>query len=72
MEQREWLDRFADALGVPAPGDDLIDGVLRLAAEAAHASVRQNAPIACWMAAAAGLDVGEALRRAREIPPAAS
>ena len=62
-----WLDRFADALGVPVPSEAEIVDLLDLAGSAAHASHRQAAPVACWLAARAGLTPAEGLQRAREL-----
>lgn len=63
----EWIDRFAEALGTAPPSADEIDALLGLAAVAAHASHRQAAPVSCWMAAAAGVPLEEALRIARHL-----
>jgi Domain of unknown function (DUF6457) len=57
----EWLSRYAAALGVDAPTAEAIDQILRLAAVAAHATVRQAAPVACWLAAQAAVPLDEAL-----------
>lgn len=57
----EWLSRFAAALGVDAPTPEEIDQCLRLAAVAAHATVRQAAPVACWLASRAQVPLDEAL-----------
>ena len=67
----EWLDDFAARLGVEAPSDAERDAILELAAVAAHSSERLAAPIACWIAAAAGLSIEDALLVAREVaaPP---
>lgn len=70
MTDREWIDAFAARLGVDAPGDDEMERVLKLAAEAAHASQRTAAPVACWLAARAGVDLEEALRRAEAVTAA--
>jgi hypothetical protein len=67
MTDREWIDGFAAALGVPPPGEDQVALVLELAGVAAHASERTAAPVACWMAAAAGLTPARALAAAREV-----
>ena len=61
MSAKEWLSRFAAALGVDAPSDEEISDLLRLAGEAARASERTAAPVACWLAARAGLSPAEAL-----------
>jgi hypothetical protein len=70
--ENEWLEDFASRLGIEAPSEAERDTILALAGTAAHASQRTAAPIACWMAAAAGLSVDAALALAREVPPAAS
>jgi hypothetical protein len=57
----EWLSRYAAALEVDAPTAEAIDQILRLAAVAAHATVRQAAPVACWLAAQAAVSLDEAL-----------
>jgi hypothetical protein len=66
----EWIARFAEALGRPAPDAGQMDAILELASVAAHASERKAAPVACWLAA--GEDLAEALRVAEslsEAPP---
>ena len=59
----DWCSRFAIALGLAAPTTDEIETLLDLAGIAAHASQRQSAPVACWLAARAGVEP----ERAREI-----
>lgn len=68
-EVRAWLAAFAARLGVPEPTDDEIDRVLALAGLAARASARQAAPVACWLAARAGVTLEQALTVAQEGPP---
>jgi molybdenum cofactor guanylyltransferase len=63
----QWIEAFATALGRPAPSADERDAVLKLASVAAHASERRAAPIACWLAAASGLSLDEALVLAQEL-----
>ena len=63
----DWLDRYAAAIGVPAPSVEEVTAVLFLAGTAAHASHRQAAPVACWLAARAGLSPAEALTRANDL-----
>jgi hypothetical protein len=67
MTAREWIDAYAAALGAPAPDEARVGAILRLASEAAHASERIAAPVACWLAAEAGLDPEAALARARSL-----
>ena len=55
-EAIDWCARFAAALGTEPPTVDEIDTLLALAGVAAHASQRQAAPVACWLAARAGVD----------------
>ncbi len=59
----EWIEAFASAAGVDPPPQAVVDDLLDLASVAAHSSERRAAPIACWIAASAGLDP----RRAREL-----
>lgn len=63
----EWVEAFAAAVGQPAPSADEVDEILTMAGTAAHASVRQAAPVTCWLAAAAGLSSREAGAIAREV-----
>ncbi|MBV9165726.1 MAG: hypothetical protein JO321_15085 [Solirubrobacterales bacterium] len=67
MNAKEWIADFAGRLGVDAPTPAEFAKLLDLAGEAAHASERVAAPVACWVAAQAGRTPDEALRVAREI-----
>lgn len=67
MDHRRWLEGYADALGVAHPTDAEVEQVLELAAEAAHASERPAAPVACWLAARAGVEPARALELARRL-----
>jgi hypothetical protein len=67
MNAREWIDAYAAKLGTAPPSTDEFKLLLDLAGEAAHSSERVAAPVACWVAARAGVDPGEALERAREL-----
>jgi hypothetical protein len=62
-----WTQRYAAALGLEAPTEDEFLDLLALAGHAAHASHRQAAPVACWLAARAGPDPAAALALARTI-----
>jgi hypothetical protein len=64
---REWIDQFAAALGVDTPDDDTIEVLLALAGDAAHASERTAAPIACWLVGRAGVDPATARDTAAAI-----
>jgi molybdenum cofactor guanylyltransferase len=63
----EWIEAFATALGRPAPTEAERQSMLKLASVAAHASERRAAPIACWLAAAAGMDLDEAIELAQRL-----
>lgn len=63
----EWIEAFAAALGHPNPTEEERGAILRLASVAAHSSERRAAPIACWLAAQAGVPLEEAFARARAL-----
>jgi Domain of unknown function (DUF6457) len=67
MNAMEWLSAYAEELGVDPPTPDEVDTLLDLAAEAAHASERIAAPIACWLTARAGRSPDEALELAKSV-----
>jgi hypothetical protein len=67
MNATEWITAYAEKLGAEPPSTDEFKEILDLAGEAAHASERVAAPVACWVAAKAGLDPAVALSRAREV-----
>ena len=63
----EWVAGFAARLGLAGPGDDEVARILDLARVAAHQSERRAAPLACWLAAAAGLSPEDALSVAESM-----
>jgi len=67
MNAPDWLAAYAAKLGVDAPTKDELKAVLDLAGVAAHSSERIAAPVACWLAATAGVGLDEAMRMAKEI-----
>jgi Domain of unknown function (DUF6457) len=67
MNGPDWLAAYAEKLGVDAPTQDELTAVLDLAGEAAHSSERIAAPVACWLAAKAGVGLDEAMRLARQV-----
>jgi hypothetical protein len=67
MTAEEWIAAYAAALGRPAPTREEMDAVLALASTAAHASERRAAPIACWLAASAGVPLAAAQSRAEQV-----
>lgn len=70
MNAKEWLDAYAARLGVDPPDSQEFSAILDLAAEAAHASERVAAPVACWLSARAGLSLEESISLAKEIAAA--
>lgn len=66
----DWLRRYAEVVGQPMPDRAAVAQILELAGVAAHASARQAAPVACWMAGVAGLSLAEALQRASTLESA--
>lgn len=62
-----WLAAFAEQLGIDAPSERECEELLALAGTAAHASERIAAPIACWMAARAGVTPSEARDAALKV-----
>jgi hypothetical protein len=71
MNAQSWISTYAERLGTDAPTRDEFETILELAAEAAHSSERVAAPVACWVAAKAGLELKDALAAARAISEAA-
>jgi Domain of unknown function (DUF6457) len=67
MNAPDWLAAFAEKLDTPAPTKDELKLVLDLAAEAAHSSERIAAPVACWLAARAGVDLDRAIKLAQKV-----
>jgi Domain of unknown function (DUF6457) len=67
MNAPDWLAAYADKLGVPPPTKDELKAVLDLAGEAAHSSERIAAPVACWLAAKAGISLEQAMTLAKEV-----
>jgi uncharacterized protein DUF6457 len=72
MTAQEWIAAFAAALGVEPPDDATTAQLLALAGLAAHASERTAAPVACWLAARAGVtpDAASAIARTLAAPSA--
>jgi Domain of unknown function (DUF6457) len=69
MNAKEWLAAYAEQLGTEPPTADELKAILDLAAEAAHASERVAAPVACWLSAKAGRSLEESLALARRLTP---
>ena len=66
MNAKEWIAAFARQLGAEPPSTEEFRVLLDLAGEAAHSSERVAAPVACWVAARAGVDPARALEVARQ------
>jgi hypothetical protein len=67
MNAKDWIAEYAEQLGTEPPTAEEFTAILDLAAEAAHASERVAAPVACWLSARAGRPLEESLRLAREV-----
>jgi hypothetical protein len=66
MTKDEWIQAFAQEIGLAAPTPEQIDAILELASTAAHASERSAAPVAAWLAGAGGgslQDINESARK---------
>jgi hypothetical protein len=67
MNAKEWIAVYAEKLGTTPPTPAEFSTLLDVAGEAAHSSERVAAPVACWIAARAGVSPTEALDAARSI-----
>ena len=67
MNAKEWIADYAGRLDTEPPTEEEFAAILDLAAEAAHASERIAAPVACWLSARAGRSLEESLEIAREV-----
>lgn len=67
MNAKRWIAEFARRLGTEPPTPAEFSLLLDLAGEAAHSSERVAAPVACWVAARAGVEPERALATAREV-----
>jgi hypothetical protein len=67
VNAKEWIEQYAKRLDIDPPTADEFTAVLDLAAEAAHASERVAAPVACWLSARAGVPLPQAIAQAREV-----
>lgn len=68
--RRDWLERYARALGLEAPTDAEVDALLALAGTAAHASERTAAPLSAWLVGRAGIEPEEARLLAQQVASA--
>jgi hypothetical protein len=67
MTRDEWIAAFARDAGVDRPSAEEIRRLLELAGEAAHASERTAAPLACWVAGRSQLPLDELLQAAARV-----
>jgi hypothetical protein len=67
MNAKEWIAEFARALDTEPPTAHEFSQLLDVAGEAAHSSERVAAPVACWVAARAGVSPEQALAVARQV-----
>ncbi|HWF35122.1 MAG TPA: DUF6457 domain-containing protein [Solirubrobacteraceae bacterium] len=67
MDANQWLAAYAEQLGISPPTSAELETLLDLAGVAAHASERRAAPVACWLAARAGIAPTTALECARKL-----
>jgi hypothetical protein len=70
MHAKHWLAAYAERLGTDPPTPGEVKAILDLASEAAHASERIAAPVACWLSAKAGRSLEESIALAREVKSA--
>ncbi|MBK5221040.1 MAG: hypothetical protein JJE35_14865 [Thermoleophilia bacterium] len=67
MTAEQWVERFAQEVGLEAPGPEDTAEILKLAAAAAHASERTAAPVACWVAGKTGRPIAELAELAERL-----
>ncbi|HWF52112.1 MAG TPA: DUF6457 domain-containing protein [Solirubrobacteraceae bacterium] len=67
MNAEHWLSAYAEQLGTEPPTPAELEMLLALAGDAAHASERRAAPVACWLAARAGVAPEDALALAQKL-----
>ena len=72
MTRDEWIAAFALEVGVERPSVQEIRELLDLAGQAAHASERTAAPLACWIAGRSEQGLAELLAAAGRISDSAS
>lgn len=70
MHAKQWIAAYAEQLGTEPPTAAELKVILDLAAEAAHASERIAAPVACWLSAKAGRSLQDSLALARKVTSA--
>jgi hypothetical protein len=72
MTRDEWIAAFAREVGVERPSVQEIRELLDLAGQAAHASERTAAPLACWIAGRSDQGLPELLAAAGRVNDSAS
>lgn len=71
MTRDEWIDAFANELGVEPPTPREVAIILDLAGVAAHGSERTAAPVACWIGGQTGRSAESLRDIAKGINPGA-
>ncbi|MFM7063701.1 MAG: DUF6457 domain-containing protein [Actinomycetes bacterium] len=64
---RDWVTRFARAIGQDDLSEQDVTALLDLAGVAAHSSERLAAPLACYLVGRAGMEPDAALNLARSL-----
>ena len=67
MTADEWISAFARELGTDDLTEEEVGELLELAAEAAHASERIAAPLACYLAGRTGRPLGDVRATAERV-----
>jgi hypothetical protein len=67
MTAEEWIEQFAEELGMAPPNEEELARVLALASVAAHSSERRAAPVACWLAGASDRPLEELIEVAKRL-----
>lgn len=67
MTREQWVQAFAERIGLEPPAAEEIDVVLALARISAHGSEKTTAPVSCWLAGRSGRPLDELLRIGRDI-----
>jgi hypothetical protein len=60
LSSTDWLAAYSAALGIDPPTEEEVSEILALAGVAAHSSERTAAPVSCWLAARAGVELSDA------------
>lgn len=67
ISAEDWIASFAGLADAAPPSETETGKLLKLAAVAAHSSERIAAPLACWIAGRAGLELDAAIELAERL-----